>query len=133
MEEGDDKYILWVVTCEKVMGSKELTMLYNNKNYKRDYKTGDPPPTSTTECSGYVPADQNVLRAHACELQGTRQRVWGSRRTLIFCGLFDSFACTTDSLIVLHENLHAMEPGCFMLGSLAKSWFSALELENRLL
>ena len=43
MEEGDDKYMLWVVTCEKVLKSKELTMLYNNKNYKRGYKTGDPP------------------------------------------------------------------------------------------
>ena len=41
--EGDDKYLLWVVTSQEVRGWAELTMRYNNTHYSRNYEPGEYP------------------------------------------------------------------------------------------
>ena len=96
VEEGDDKYMLWVVTCEKVIGSKELTMLYNHKNYKRDYKTGDPPLRAPPNAANMYRLIRTYCEHTHVSYKELVNEYGAQKKNINFCGLFDSFACTTE-------------------------------------
>ena len=65
--EGDDKYLLWVVTSQEVIGGVELTMVYNNMKYEREYEPGvcpeGAPPNPAV--SGHARTHPKVLRTDA--------------------------------------------------------------------
>ena len=67
--EGDDKYLLWVVTSQEVIGGVELTMVYNNMKYEREYEPGVCP-----EGAPPNPADMHALIQKYCAQTGVHYR-----------------------------------------------------------